>query len=384
MSTPSNSNSSHNCVQELPVPAFLAYCRLTGARDRPVACGPRASAVPLVDVRSPCEYMQGHIPGAVNLPLFSDEERALVGTLYREQGREEAFFRGLAIVGPKMEFFARRAREIAGTEREAALYCSRGGMRSGSLGWLFAQAGIRAHVLEGGYKAFRRHVLAFFEAMRASPFPRLLVLGGRTGSGKTEVLRLMAGRGIQVLDLEGMARHRGSAFGALNGVVQPSCEHFSNRLALALAQCDLSMPVWVEDESENIGSANQPEAFYRLLRSSPLAVLEVPRPLRLKRVLEEYGNQPKEEMEQALDRIKKRLGGLEHKRAHEFLDKGDLPSLAGILLDYYDKAYDKQIHKRAPFAEVHAESPDQAAERLIRLGAGDARTVNGAGPLLLL
>ena len=329
---------------------------------------PRTPGLPLVDVRSPGEFRQGHIPGAINLPLLSDEERSIVGTLYKQEGRDAAVFRGLSLVGPKLEFLARRAVELAkeraGEEKKVAMYCSRGGMRSASMAWLFAQARVNVTVLEGGYKAFRRHVLALLEGEGPEEL-HLRVLGGRTGSGKTEVLHCLADQGEQVIDLEGMALHRGSAFGALPDGAQPSCEHFTNRLALALDQCDAIRPVWIEDESENIGTVNQPKGFFRLLRSSPLVVLEVPRSSRLKRVLDEYGDIPRERMDDALNRIRKRLGGEAHKRAHALLDSGDLPALAEILLEYYDRAYDKQIHMRVAHATVRAQNTHEAVSLLL-------------------
>lgn len=362
---PSNNDAGVAPPDSLCIEDFLRRCGLSGRRKKPADAGQKAPALALIDVRSPGEFRQGHMPGAVNLPLFSDEERAVVGTLYKRQGRNEAVFTGLGLVGPKMELLARKASEIAGPEQEVCLYCSRGGMRSRSMGWLFSQAGVRAHLLQGGYKTFRRHVLAFIEEICAADSLRLIALGGRTGSGKTEVLRLMASRGAQVIDLEGMARHRGSAFGGLPNTAQPTCEHFSNLLALALARCDQELPVWVEDESENIGTVNLPAPFYRKLRASALALLETPDSQRLERVLKDYGDMPRVEMGEALDRISKRLGGLEHKKARELLAAGDLRSLAALLLGYYDRAYDKQLHKRSPEAVVRAESPEQAAERLM-------------------
>ena len=362
---PTDNRTADTATRRLPLPEFLTCCRLLGSAPAPCPRMPRTPGLPLVDVRSPGEFRQGHIPGAVNLPLMSDEERSIVGTLYKQKGRDEAVFRGLGLVGPKLEFLARSTVELAGEGKEVAMYCSRGGMRSASMSWLFAQAGVSVTVLEGGYKAFRRHVLSLLEGERPGEI-LLRVLGGRTGSGKTEVLHCLADRGEQVIDLEGMARHRGSAFGALPNGAQPTCEHFTNRLALALDQCDATRPVWIEDESENIGTINQPKDFFRLLRSSPLVVLEIPRPLRLKRVLDEYGDISKERMGDALNRISKRLGGVAHKHAHALLDNGDLPALAEILLDYYDRAYDKQIHMRAAHATVRAQNTHEAVSLLLK------------------
>ena len=348
-----DSGVNHLCVED-----FLDLC---ATESRAL----RSGSFPLADVRSPSEFARGHIPGAVNIPLFSDEERAEVGTLYKREGRAASVLRGLELVGPKLGEVPKAAFALCRgrTAGELAIYCSRGGMRSASVGWLLNMVGLRVHVLEGGYKAFRRHTLAFFD----QPL-NLLVLGGKTGSGKTRVLARMADRGAQVLDLEGLARHRGSAFGALLDKPQPTREQFENRLAVALGRMRPSQPVWVEDESENLGSVNLPRAFYRQLRASPVLVLEVSEQARLDRVLEDYGSLPREYMGQCLDHIKKRLGGLEHGRARACLDAGDLPGLAAILLGYYDRAYAKQAANRPSAAVVCTDDPDEAAGKLIELG----------------
>ena len=337
------------------------FLRLCATRSRALRAGP----FPLADVRSPVEFARGHIPGAVNIPLFSDEERAEVGTLYKHEGKETAVVRGLELIGPKLGGLARAAFSLCRgrSAGELALYCSRGGMRSSSMGWLLSTVGLRVHVLEGGYKVFRRHVLDAFER----PL-NLLVLGGKTGSGKTRVLERMAVRGAQVVDLEGLARHRGSAFGALAGAPQPTREQFENELAVALGRMNPALPVWVEDECENLGTINLPRAFFRQLRASPLLTLEVSDAVRLARVLKDYGSLPAEVMGRCLDHIKKRLGGLEHGRAHACLAANDLPGLAVILLEYYDRAYARQALNRLSAATVRADDPDEAAVRLMELG----------------
>ncbi len=349
----SDSGISHLCVED-----FLDLCATESQALR-------SGLFPLADVRSPSEFLRGHIPGAVNIPLFSDEERAEVGTLYKREGRAASVMRGLELVGPKLGELPRAAFALCRgrTGGELAIYCSRGGMRSASVGWLLTMVGLRVHILEGGYKAFRRHTLSLFEQPH-----NLLVLGGKTGSGKTRVLARMAARGAQVVDLEGLARHRGSAFGALADKPQPSCEQFENNLAVDLGRIKPGLPVWVEDESENLGSVNLPRAFYRQLRASPVLVLEVSDQARMVRVLEDYGTLPREYMGQCLDHIKKRLGGLEHARARASLAEGDLPGLAAILLGYYDRAYAKQAVNRPPAAVVRTDDPEEAAETLMELG----------------
>ena len=350
--------NGHANVEYLGVESFLELCatQMRGALPGPF---------PVADVRSPSEFVQGHIPGAVNIPLFSDAERAEVGTLHKRESPEAAAIRGLEIAGPKLGDLVRAAYALCRgrTGGEMALYCDRGRMRSSSVGWVLTMAGLRVRLLEGGYKAFRHHVLASFER----PL-NLLVLGGKTGSGKTLVLRRMSAKGAQMVDLEGLANHRGSAFGALAGRPQPSCEQFENSLSVALSRMRPDVPVWVEDECENLGTVNLPRAFFRQLKASPLLTLEVPDHIRLERVLEDYASLPRDYIAQRLDHIKKRLGGLEHSRAHACLSAGDLPGLAAILLTYYDRAYARQCLQRPPAAVVRTGDPEEAAIRLLELG----------------
>ncbi len=335
------------------IPAFAA------SRLDPPEFLTRCAGLPLVDARTPGEYAHAHIPGAVNIPLFSDTEHALVGLTYKERGRAQAVLTGLEAVGAQLP---QKGRALLDLGTKICFYCARGGMRSGSLAGLAEALGQEVLVLRGGYKAFRRFVLNLFD----NP-PVLRVLGGKTGSGKTEALLHLRDLGAQVIDLEGLARHRGSAFGFLPGKPQPGRSHFENRLAVALVACDPSRPIWVEDESENLGTVNLPKPFFRHLRNSPLYVLETPDPDRLQRVLRDYGTLPHYEMGAALDRIKKRLGGAEHAKAKAALADNDLAEIARILLAYYDRAYAKQLQDRPLQETIRAASPQEAAERLAQL-----------------
>ena len=207
----------------------------------------------LLDVRSPGEYGQGHIPGALSFPLFTDAERALVGTCYKQNSREAALELGLELVGPKMAGSVREARTLA-PHRRLAVHCWRGGQRSGSMAWLFRQAGFDVVTLEGGYKNFRRYVLESFDDTGL----QLMVVGGRTGSGKTQVLKELARLGEQIIDLEAIAHHKGSAFGSIGEPEQPTVEQFENDLFQALRMLDPQRRVWIENESRSIGRVYTP------------------------------------------------------------------------------------------------------------------------------
>ncbi|HOP42725.1 MAG: tRNA 2-selenouridine(34) synthase MnmH [Flavobacteriales bacterium] len=293
-----------------------------------------ASGLPVLDVRSPGEYAKGHVPGSTNMPLFTDEERAVVGTLYKQQGRDAAVLEGLRIVGPKLAGMVAQARERA-PDGHVAVHCWRGGERSGSVAWLLDKSGFPEVItLRGGYKAFRRHVLGSFEM----PLP-LRVLGGYTGTGKTELLGLLRDRGEQVVDLEALASHKGSAFGALGEAPQPTTEHFENRLWAAFSTLDKTREVWVEDESRHIGRVALPDALFRQLREAPLLFVDRPIDVRADRLVKDYGTFDRKELAAAVERIRKRLGPQHCKNALEALEAGDLRAVALITLRYYDKSY---------------------------------------------
>ena len=314
----------------------------------------------LFDVRSPGEYGHAQLPGAVSLPLFSNEERAQVGTAYKQVSREHAIKIGLDAFGPKMRAMVEtveRAAKKNGLDSTAPvyLYCWRGGMRSGAVAWLLGLYGFDVHVLDGGYKAFRNWVLEQFTI--EYPFR---VLGGYTGSGKTELLHQLKQNGELVIDLEGLARHKGSAFGNIGMPEQPSQELFENLLALELAatrtllEGHVSPPsaggarggVWVEDESQRIGQRHIPHALWPQLRRAPVSFVEIPFGQRLRHIVEEYGVLDRERLRQAIERISKRLGGLETKLALQHLEDQDITACFAILLRYYDKLYLKGLHSR--------------------------------------
>ncbi len=293
----------------------------------------KAKSLPVLDVRSPGEYLRAHIPGALSLPLFTDEERAKVGTCYKQIGKDKAVELGLEFVGPKLAGFVKYAKKVA-VNGEVLVHCWRGGMRSGSMAWLLETAGLKVYLLEGGYKAYRGFVLEQFTKPLA-----LRVIGGKTGSGKTELLQAMKAAGFQVIDLEHLAKHRGSAFGHFGLGEQPSSEHFENLVYQELLNLNLEQPIWVEDESRHIGKVFMNYDFYNQLRAAPVLFLDIAAEYRLPHLVDVYANYPKEMIVMALDKIKKRLGGNWHQAAMQALEVNDFYEVGKITLTYYDKAY---------------------------------------------
>jgi tRNA 2-selenouridine synthase len=292
-----------------------------------------AETIPVVDVRSPSEFTLGHIPGAVNIPLFNDQERAAVGTKYKKEGRVPAILEGLGMVGPQISSKLEQALKIA-RGGSLLVHCWRGGMRSEAMAWLFSLGDIETHVLEGGYKSFRQHILADIEVKR-----KMIILGGLTGSSKTHILKYIKESGHQMIDLEGLANHKGSAFGALGQPQQPSTEQFSNLLFYELKQIDNSVPFWVEDESRNIGSVFMPDGFYFNMQESPVVIILMDVKLRLPRLIEEYSKYPADTLKDSVMKISKRLGGNNTKDAINAIDSGDFAKAIEITLFYYDKTY---------------------------------------------
>ena len=325
----------------------------------------RTEGILILDVRSPSEYNHAHIPGALSLPLFTDEERKIIGTAYKQESREKAIKIGLESFGKNMLPMVERVEKILNEKKEPnkeiGLHCWRGGMRSSSVAWLLNLYGFNVILLNGGYKAYRNWVLTQFEKEY-----NLIVLSGYTGSNKTGALHELERAGQVVIDLEGLAGHKGSAFGNLEMIPQPGQEYFENMLAFELNRQDKSdskLPIWVEAESQRIGMVNIPLPFFKTMRKSTLLFLEVPFEKRLSFIIENYGQHNKEKIISAILRIKKKLGGLEMKSAINFLLEDDINSCFGILLKYYDKLYLKSTNSRdlnqRPIITIPSESTDR-------------------------
>jgi len=223
---------------------------------------------PVVDVRSQGEFSAGHLGGAINIPLLNNEERVIVGTTYKQKGQGEAIKEGFKLVGPRLEGIINEAEKVA-QGKEILVHCWRGGMRSNNFCQFVGMAGIKSQSLTGGYKAYRQVAFDSFK----KPLP-IILLTGCTGSGKSEVLRALAAQGEQILDLENLAHHKGSAFGGLLMPPQPTTEQFQNDLFEEISKLDTSKRVWVEDESLAIGKIFLPDDFWLTMRQRPLVQMD--------------------------------------------------------------------------------------------------------------
>lgn len=258
---------------------------------------------PIVDVRSPSEYEEGHIAGAINLPLFSDEERDRVGTTYTKVGKYEAIDLGLDIVGPKMSHLSKKAKSI-GENGKLRIHCWRGGMRSEKMAWLFELVGLEVTLLVGGYKAFRNYLLDEFGNLK-----KLIVLHGPTGTGKTEILHELQKQGEQIIDLEKRANHKGSAFGALGMGPQPTTAQFHNSLFDDILKLNTSRRIWIESESLTIGKVYLPEPLWEAMNLSSVIEIKMDKSIRASRIVDEYGQIDKELLASSIEKIKNRFGG---------------------------------------------------------------------------
>ncbi|GLK62656.1 tRNA 2-selenouridine(34) synthase MnmH [Paracoccus kondratievae] len=328
----------------------------------------------IIDVRSPSEYAEDHLPGAVNLPVLSDEERAQVGTIYKQVSPFDARKLGGAMVA------ANAARHIAGSLAghgggwRPLVYCWRGGQRSGAFATILAQIGWRVGRVGGGYKAWRALVVERVQQLVTAP---VVVLDGNTGSAKTEILQRLAARGHQVIDLEGLANHRGSLFGAMPDG-QPSQKCFEGRLAVALEALDSSRPLLVEAESSRIGDVNLPRGIWQAIIAAPRIRLAVPVEARAAYTARVYADTSADPA--AVARIVELLRPLHPAERIEdwlrLIDVADWAGLAeGLMRHHYDPRYDKHRARhddgRGPVVALESlEDPEGAADRVEAVLAG--------------
>lgn len=328
-----------------------------------------AQTLPIIDVRTPAEFAKAHIPGAYNLPLFSNDERARVGTTYKQQGREQAMLLGLELTGIKLRSMVEQVQQSI-HNKSVLLHCWRGGMRSQSVAWLLDFFGYKVTTLHGGYKAFRSFVANTWDIPR-----ELLIISGKTGSGKTRILRELQMRGEPAIDLEALAHHKGSSFGRIGENTIVSQEHFENALALQLRRTNPSVPVWLEDESRRIGWVQIPLPLWQQMSTAPLLFLDIPTQQRIHNLIHDYGGFDKNDIAEAIIRLTKRLGGAATQHALQALEQNNLRDVCATLLYYYDKTYLYGLSRRNPHTVQKIAPPLHTPESIANLLIGHKKSM---------
>ncbi len=302
---------------------------------------------PIVDVRSPSEFSQGHWPGAINIPLFSDLERETIGKSYKRESRLKAVLNGLKVTLPRtsklLDVMIKTITEKKGGDKSLRIYCWRGGMRSGAFAWLARTIGIKTYLLEGGYKSYRKWVLNQFEA----DLP-IRLIGGKTGTRKTDLLNYINKEDIYVIDLEGIANHRGSSFGSLGMKKQPTTQQFENILAESLDEFhknNKAIEIWIEAESSNLGKCRIPNMLYLKMKKAPILEIIKTKNERIENLVNLYSQNSQNELEEAVERIQKRLGPQRTKEALLAIRRKEWPKACEAMLDYYDKCYEYELKK---------------------------------------
>jgi tRNA 2-selenouridine synthase len=329
----------------------------------PLPCTPEA----VIDVRSPAEFAEDHMPGAINLPVLRDDERITIGTLYKQQSAFTAKRAGAVLVSRNIatileSYFADKRKTFS-----PLLYCARGGQRSHSLATVLGAVGWRVMLLEGGYKTYRRHVLDSLQ--RLAPQLQFRALNGLTGSGKTALLKHLSNSGRQVLDLEDLAAHRSSLLGRYTDRPQPSQCAFESSIFAILTAMDPQLPVYVEAESRKVGNLQIPDALWFQLVQAPVVELQVPEQSRVTHLMEEYAHflhSPEwcAHLKERLDVLRARYGHEQVDSWHSMADAGQWPTLTHSLLRvHYDPMYRSGGRYTAPFAKLslaHVAEPDHA------------------------
>ena len=312
----------------------------------------RKTKGPLIDVRSPDEYYKGHMPNSINIPIFNNEERSIIGKKYKIFGREIAVREGFKIIENKIENIIKKFKLIKkeflnstidkfSNDKNIKIYCARGGMRSQSMLWLLEKFNYPCVTLSGGYKTYRNWVLNSFKDKQ-----KIIVIGGKTGTRKTKILNKLKSLDYQILDFESLANHRGSSFGGLGMKEQPTNEQYENLIAEDLNKFNKEKFIFVEAESPNIGKNRIPHELYKQMKNSKRIEIIRDERIRIKELINTYSKYQKNDLKESVFKISKRLGPQRTKSAIDFIDNEDWENVCKSVLDYYDRCYEHELKEK--------------------------------------
>lgn len=317
--------------------------------------------LPIIDVRSQGEFAHACFPTSFNLPLLNNEERAIVGTTYKHEGNQTAVLKGYELVGHKFADYIKHALKIA-PNKKVNVYCWRGGLRSNIMAFVLHTAGFEVNLLKGGYKKYRHWVLETFEQPK-----QIKIIGGKTGSGKTYVLYELEKIGQQTIDLEGLANHKGSAFGSLGQAPQPSVEMFENNLAMQWCKVNQNETLWLENESRMIGKVRIPPKIYEAMRQAKTFDIEVSLEERINHIAKDYGNFDSQLLDDCTKKLEKKMGNLRMKQALDLLYANELKAWIFMLLEYYDKSYLFSKEQRNPETIIAVSAAQKNYQEIAKL-----------------
>jgi len=295
----------------------------------------------LIDIRSPKEFMDGHIIGAKNIPLFSNTERTIIGKIYKQDGRKNAIKEGIKIVSPHAATFIDKIEKVA-DNKTVILYCARGGMRSKSVSMLLDIFQYTVYLLEGGFKAFKNYLRA-----AAKEKKNIILLGGKTGSQKTKFLQELKKQGEQVLDLEKLANHKGSVFGALGEAEQPTQQQFIINTLTAFITNSSEKRIWIEQEAHKIGNLFIPQEIWQQMVNSPIIYLEIELSKRIENLIKDYGSFNKNLLKDCIKRLESKIGSERTKKINHHIEMNNQKEVVKLLLEHYDKFYNRTIEQNS-------------------------------------